>query len=163
MAVVWFCPDCWSEVSEADATCPACGSVLKGGRERNFVQKLIAALRHPEPETAVRAAHTLGGLGAKEAVPALIETLTRSDDPYLLDAVAGSLGELEAAEAIPALRSVLRSSYLVARIAAAKALGRLGTPEALAVLEEARQDQSESVRQAVEEQLAERRNLPPSS
>jgi HEAT repeat protein len=163
MAVVWFCPECWSEVSEADATCPACGAVLKGGRERSFVQKLIAALRHPEPETAVRAAHALGALRATEAVPALIETLGRSDDPYLLEAVAGALGELEATETVPALRSVLRSSYLVARIAAAKALGRLGTPEALTALEEARQDQSESVRQAVEEQLAERRNLAPSS
>jgi len=161
--VVWFCLECWSEVSEGAVTCPSCGASLTEARARSFPQKLIAALRHPVPETAEFAAQILGELQTQEAIPALIETLSRSSDPYLLAAVARSLGMLQATEAVPALRTVLCSSYLIARIAAARALGSIGTPEALVALEEARQDRSENVRQAIEEQLAKHRTLPPSS
>ena len=153
MPVHWFCRECWSEVAEEAVMCPVCGATLAGTRERSFVQKLIAALRHPEPETTVRAAQTLGELEIEEAIPALIEALGRSDDPYLLEAAASSLGRLGAAQAVPALHTVLRSSFLIVRLAAAKALGRIGTPEALAALEEGCHDRSERVRRAVAEQL----------
>lgn len=152
----WFCLECWSELGEDAVICPACGASVKEARGRNYVQKLIAALRHPVGETAEFAAQILGELEAQEAVPVLIETLGRSGEPYLQAAAARSLGDLQAAEAVPALCEVLRSSYLVARIAAARALGRIATSEAVAALEEARQDRTESVRRAVEEQLARR-------
>ena len=120
MPVHWFCPECWSEVTEGAVVCPVCGATLAGAEERDLVQKFIAALPHLEPETAARAARTLGELNAQEAIPALTEALGQSDDPYLLEA---------------------------------EALGRIGTPEALAAPEEGRHDRSERVRRAVAEQL----------
>ncbi len=151
-----LCPECWSEVREDTVICPACGESVKEARGRDYAQKLIAALRHPVAEIAEFAAQILGEMDAKEAIPALIATLSQSGEPYLQGAAARSLGSLRAAEAVTALRDVLRSSYLVARIAAARALGSIGTPEALAALQEAREDRSDSVRVVAEEELTRR-------
>jgi len=150
----WFCPNCWHEVEEAGSVCPACGASPQTLDSRSFAEKLVAALRHPEPAAAVRAAQILGTLKPTDAAPALMNVLEESHDPYLLEAAAWALGEIGNAHAVPLLRSLFRSSYLVARIAAAEALGKLAGPEAISALEDAREDASEAVRKAVNRALS---------
>jgi len=57
----FYCTNCWAEVPESAATCPRCGDDIAARQTRaDFVDKLIAALRHCEPMTPVRAAWILG-------------------------------------------------------------------------------------------------------
>jgi len=149
----WFCPECWREVDETERLCSACGALLSELDSKPFAEKAIAALRHPEPATAVRAADTLGKLKPPGAVAALTDVLKGGCDPYLLEAAARALGEIGDPTSIPTLRSVLLSSYLVARIAAAEALGKIATTEAVDVLEIAVGDTSSAVRSAVARSL----------
>lgn len=150
----WFCPNCWSEVQPTDRVCPVCGASLGECDQRTFEEKLLAALRHPEPATGVRVAGILGKLQSQRAVPELIQTLQRSRDAYLSEAAARALGEIGDPAAVPALRQVLRSSYLLARIAAAEALGKIGTQEAALALQDGCRDDSFRVREAVGKALA---------
>jgi hypothetical protein len=69
-----FCPACWVEVSEEARVCPRCGADMEAVQQgRDFVDKLIAALDHPDPETRSRAALILGlsrGEASGRAAPA---------------------------------------------------------------------------------------------
>jgi HEAT repeat protein len=58
---------------------------------RDYVEKLIAALDHPEPTTPVRAAWILGTRKERSAVPRLIRLVRESVDPYLVEAAVEAL------------------------------------------------------------------------
>jgi HEAT repeat protein len=150
----WFGPECWRVVDETERLCSACGALLSELDSKSFAEKAIAALRHPEPATSVRAAEILGKLKPPCAVAALTEVLKGSRDPYLLEAAARALGEIGDPTSVSTLRPVLRSSYLVARIAAAEALGKIASGEAVQALEAARADTSPAVRSAIDRSLA---------
>jgi HEAT repeat protein len=149
----WFCPECWHEVDETDRLCSACGALLSELDKKSFAEKVMAALRHPEPATSVRAAEILGRLKSPGAVAALMEVLKGGRDPYLLEAAARALGEIGDQASVSALRSVLGSSYLIVRIAAAEALGKIASPEAIEALEAVRGDTSSAVRSALARSL----------
>lgn len=52
----FFCSGCWAETPTGGGTCPHCGADMEAVQQsRDFVEKLIAALDHPEPETRARA------------------------------------------------------------------------------------------------------------
>lgn len=141
-----YCTHCWATYPYGATVCARCGAALQP--HTTYVAGLIAALRHPEPSTPVRAANVLGLLRAREAAGALRAVLSQSEDPYLLQAAARALGAIGDREAIPELARVLRGGPLMARQAAVEALRCLGATEALAVLAEAsRLDPSESVRE----------------
>lgn len=98
------------------------------------VPHLIETL-HNDPARAVRlaAAYSLGALHDARAVPALIDVLRASEgDRGLQLVVAKALGKLGDPLAVPALLEALQGgkSWCVS-VAAAKALERIGTPEAL--------------------------------
>ena len=150
----WFCPECWHEVDETDRLCSACGALLSELDKKSFAEKAMAALRHPEPATSVRAAEILGKLQPPGAVAALMEVLSGGRDPYLLEVAARALGEIGDPTSIPALQPVVLSSYLVARIAAGEALGKIASREAVQALEAARGDTSPAVRSAIDRSLA---------
>jgi HEAT repeat protein len=101
-----------------------CGADLESLDKRGFSEKLISALRHPEPLTAVRAVWILGQIKEKAAVPQLIEVLSLSPDPYMQEAAALALGKIGDDKAVDALSKKLLdlNSYLIVRIASAKAL-----------------------------------------
>jgi HEAT repeat protein len=102
--------------------------------------KLITALGHPEPTTPVRAATILGRIQESRAVPALVAVLRTREDGFLRAAAATALGKIGDPAAVPALVEVLRGSPLVARLAAAEALGALGSEESAAALRRATTD-----------------------
>ena len=124
--ITFYCPACWSEVSEKARVCPACGADIgELSANRDYIEKLIAALAHPEPTTPIRAAAILGRLKAHQAVEPLVNVLRGPADPYLKTAAAEALGAIGAGEAREALTELATAGPAVARRAAANALAQL--------------------------------------
>ena len=118
--MITHCPRCWAELATAVTICPACGADLTDDR-RDYVDKLIAALHHPEPLTQRRAAYILGLRAEKRAVPALIDILKSPADVYVRAEAACSLGKIGTASARAALQRAeadTQESFLVRRVAA---------------------------------------------
>jgi HEAT repeat protein len=120
----------------------------------DIVDKYIAALRHPQPETRLRAAWLLGRMRAGRAVPALLAVVAahyrENYDPYLLSAAVKSLGQLSDRQAVPTLVALLADveAPLMARKEAVKALAGLGGAEAWDSLKDvAEKNADERVRQ----------------
>ena len=54
-----FCPKCWSDFPRDLPSCPNRGQDMAAfWTGKDYVDKLIAALKHREPETPIRAAWT---------------------------------------------------------------------------------------------------------
>lgn len=126
--MIRYCPHCWAEVDWEATVCASCGASLEE-QDEDFVDKLIAALRHPEPTRAGLAVHILGErLHEPRAVAPLIALLDQDGDPYVLASAAEALGQLGDPRAVPVLRRALHdpTRYLVIRVAAAQALARIG-------------------------------------
>jgi len=90
----YYCYNCWKVIGEDQQICPTCGANQADRDEQTYVEKLIRALRHPEPETPVRAAYILGQMKAHEAVPFLLELGRRSENIYIAAAAIDALGEI---------------------------------------------------------------------
>ena len=123
--LTYFCIHCWTIVDAATKLCPACGLPIEDGAT-DIVDKYIAALRHPAPETRLRAAWMLGEMRERRAVPALLDLVSARGrgDVYLLTAAIRSLGAIGAAEAVPVLSTLLadESAPFMAQHAAEDAL-----------------------------------------
>ncbi|MCS7157058.1 MAG: HEAT repeat domain-containing protein [Blastocatellia bacterium] len=124
--MTFFCPSCWREVNAGFDTCPSCGTnINRYSRSTPYVEKLISALQHPEPQTVRRAAWILGRLKAREAVPALLGTGERTRDPYVIESVIEALGEIGDERAREFLRRCTVQGAVRVRRAAEEALARL--------------------------------------
>ncbi len=93
--MTYYCSNCWNEITKGIEVCPHCGTNQSALEQESFIQKLIRALKHPEPSTPVRAAEILGELKAREALPYLTELIKTSTDPFLVKAAASSIKEIE--------------------------------------------------------------------
>jgi HEAT repeat protein len=127
--MIFYCPSCWAEVARAHKACPACGADLQNLSEESYEEKLIRALRHPEPATPVRAAAILGELRSNAAVLPLMERAEHTEDPYLQEAIAQALGTIGHERATTCLKRLKRDGALRVRIAAARALDLIATPK----------------------------------
>jgi HEAT repeat protein len=121
----FFCPGCWEDIPASAARCPCCGATLAELDRETFGVKLRRALRHPEPQAAVRAAWILGERRERGAVADLIRALGSSPDPFLAEAAAEALGKIGETTALPALRRAREAGALRVRRAAAQAIQRL--------------------------------------
>lgn len=91
----FFCPQCWQDFPEDVRVCPRCGTeILAFWRGKTYAQRLIAALRHPEPETAERAAWILGELREETAVESLMALVEEGRDVYIARAAVEALGKI---------------------------------------------------------------------
>lgn len=95
--------------------------------QRDFVDKLIAALDHPEPETRALAAMILGWRGEKRGVDPLLHVVLREDDAYLVEAAVEALGRIGDPRCRPALQAAASRGQLHVRHAALRALVSLET------------------------------------
>jgi HEAT repeat protein len=93
--MTYYCTNCWKEIDKGASVCPACGSHQEQLGQESFVQKLIRALQHPEPETPIRAAYVLGELKATEAIPELKKASTEATDPFVRAAAIRALGAID--------------------------------------------------------------------
>jgi HEAT repeat protein len=121
MSITYFCPSCWSEVGGA-ATCPNCGADLHNFAGYSYEEKLIRALRHPEPTAPIRAATILGELRSRAAVEPLLELATGSPDPYIQEAAVEALGRIRDTRALSCLDQLSRQGAVRVRAAAERAL-----------------------------------------
>ena len=121
--MTYYCTNCWKEIGAKQAVFSHCHAEQEQLTRETFVQKLIRALRHPEPETPIRAAYILGELRATAAVHELAEVLHSSPDPYIAAACAGALGGIGNAPALDELKRVLTPEHsVIVRRAAENAL-----------------------------------------
>lgn len=136
--VTRFCTRCWARNREDERICACCGAPLIGPETNSvpYTEKLVAALRHPEPETRERAATLLGTIGEPgdpRIVRALLQALVV--DPHsgsmrdigVQQAACRSLGSLGACETSSMLfRLALdESTALLVSLSAVESLGRL--------------------------------------
>jgi len=83
----FFCPSCWNEVNEKEIVCPFCKVRLNELDNEPFVNKLLRALHHPEPQTVVRVIQILGEKHIPETIPWLTDMLIKSDNPFFQEAL----------------------------------------------------------------------------
>lgn len=125
------------------------------GQERYApaVPYLAMLVEESDPGTRYLAAQALGKIGdeAEAAIPALLMGL-RADDMYLRMAITGTLIAI-GDPAVPGLVRALFDSNKAVRRAAAKALGKIGSPRAIKPLQVAVNDADATVRQMCEEAL----------
>jgi len=105
--------------------CPECGVDLKELAQEGYEEKLIRALRHPEPTVPIRVAAILGKLRSRAAVEPLIEMALSSTDPYIQEAAVTALGTIGDARALPCLSQLSHEGALRVRIAAERAAKNL--------------------------------------
>ncbi|MBF6590449.1 MAG: hypothetical protein IVW57_07935 [Ktedonobacterales bacterium] len=150
---VRYCTHCWAANAWDAGMCLQCGArlVAPDGGDLPYIEKLLEALAHPEPETRARAATILGVIGSSDdprVVHALLTALQvdpadekshEIHDTGLEGAAARALGQLHACEAAAALeRLALRDGRALASglaaIAALTELAQYSCPEARASL-----------------------------
>jgi HEAT repeat protein len=123
--VIFYCPICWEEVAEKELRCSRCGSDLAAADTRPIAEKLCSALKHPEGETAVRAAWILGERREAGAVPELIRTVESERDGFVVEAAVEALGKIGDPIAVECLKVAAEHGAVRVRIAARKALQKL--------------------------------------
>jgi HEAT repeat protein len=107
--------------------CPGCGADIPAVLDqRSYVDKLIAALSHPEPSTPIRAAWILGKLRTKAAVVPLLELLRGKSDLYTKAAAIEALGQIGEPSVRPTLAELAEGGPPTLRRIAEEALDRLG-------------------------------------
>lgn len=124
MSITYFCPSCWNEVGTA-TTCPDCGADLRAFSGQSYEEKLILALRHPEPTVPIRAAAILGELRSRTAVEPLIDIATSSKDPYIQEAAVDALRDIGDRRALSCFDHLSREGAVRVRAAAEHALKAL--------------------------------------
>ena len=106
-----YCYNCWTVLNPEEKLCPRCGADQSDVDEQSYVEKLIRALRHPEPETPVRAAYILGQMKAHEAVPFLLDLGRLSEDIYIAAAAIDALGEIGDSKIVQDIESILLTRH----------------------------------------------------
>lgn len=127
IAMRYYCPRCWRDFGEDVRRCPYCDTniaeFLKG---KDYVEKLIIALDHPERETPIRAASLLGKLRDERGVEPLIRLIERTRDVYTACAAVEALARLGTERACQFLGGVASTHpAAMVRDAAARAVGNL--------------------------------------
>ena len=103
--VHYYCPACWKELVEDLPQCPHCGAEIHEiWRSKSYSEKLILALKHPEPSAVMRAVWLLGQLGDCRAVEPLKRLLETTHDVFVTRAVKVALSALEGSDAGPGQR-----------------------------------------------------------
>lgn len=121
----WYCPGCWRDSGADLAACPHCGLDIHAFWDsRDYVEKLILALSHPEPTTPVRAAELLGRVRAAGAVEPLIGRVRENADVFVVRAAIRALASIGTTRARQFLDSLSGHSAGWIRAAAAAALAR---------------------------------------
>ena len=89
---------------------------------RLLVEKLCSALKHPEGETAIRAAWILGERRESEAVPDLIRAVETAADSFVIESAVEALGKIADARATACFEAAAKRGTVRVRIAALNAL-----------------------------------------
>lgn len=122
----FYCPLCWREIAQSTTHCPGCQADIEAVLTQwDYVEKLIAALKHPEPTTPIRAAWILGERKEQRAVEPLSRLVLESRDPFIAEAAVEALGKIGDPRCVPALRFALAQGVLRVKEKAKIALARI--------------------------------------
>jgi len=125
--MIALCPSCWRVVPVAADRCPTCRADLRGLDEREYGQKLVGALDHPDRETVMRVAAILTARQDESASPSLIAALKRYwSEPYVAAAIVQALGQLPGSAARNAVQEALGHESVIVRAKAELALHEYG-------------------------------------
>ena len=105
MTDAWFCFPCYARNPHAIGPCERCGESIEPPHPLSYDERLIWALDHPLPGTAITAAQVLGVRRPAAAAGPLRSAVERQRDPYL---AAEALRSLVAIEGVDATRPLLR-------------------------------------------------------
>jgi HEAT repeat protein len=108
--------------AETATHCERCGADLDEPIGSDYVERLIHALDHPEPNTRALAALLLGKIGGERALTALCDKAKTSKDMALLEAIAEALENFCSPDAEDALTHLSQSPWLTVRVKAFEAL-----------------------------------------
>ena len=129
--MIMLCPHCWQQVDRNAAVCLQCGGDLSSDA-RDYLEKVITSLHHPDALTQRRAAYLLGLIGDARAVPVLIDVLHDNGfDPFVRAQAAESLGILGGPSAQPELQAAASNpaESVIVRASARTALATLSNNE----------------------------------
>ncbi len=114
-----YCPGCWKDFAEDVAQCPECGfDIRRFYDSKDYFEKLILALSHPERQTPLRAAWILGQRRETRAVSALVELIQKTDDVYIAAAAVEALGKIGTPEALAFVETLTDAEVRMVRAAA---------------------------------------------
>lgn len=113
--MIFFCPRCWKEIKGEDKKCPFCGADITEHKRKNFEEKLINALNHPERETIQRAVWILGRLKSVKAVQPLISLFKQTDNPYIKIEILNTLKEIGTTDAINLIEKAIDTEISMVR------------------------------------------------
>jgi hypothetical protein len=113
--IIYFCPACWSVISEKDKLCPNCGYDLTDFHNMPYEYKLLMGLEHPVVEMRINVIHTVGMKDLISALPQLEHMANKESNPMLLMAIVDALGRMSHPEAIELLRKLSNHTYPVIR------------------------------------------------
>jgi HEAT repeat protein len=130
--VKFYCPGCWNDFDQDVSSCPFCGlDIHEFWTSKDYVEKLILALHHPESRTPIRAAWLLGRTKDPRAVDPLIDVIKTTDDIYIAKAAVSALGEIDTAEARRFLGTLTEHPAKTIRDEAGRILGGRETSQGL--------------------------------
>ena len=105
--VRFYCPECWQDFTKDFEVCPGCGFKIREFYERkDYVEKLIIALKSPVPEIPFNAALFLGRIKDARAVRPLIDCIENNGDVFIIREAIRALGEIGTMEAIMYLNTL---------------------------------------------------------
>ncbi|RMH03117.1 MAG: zinc ribbon domain-containing protein [Aquificota bacterium] len=115
LPIIYFCPACWSVISQEDTVCPMCGYDLTEFHKMPYEYKLLMGLEHPVLEMRLNVIHTVGAKDLKEAIPQLEHMVNRESNPILLMAIVDALARMSHPEAMELLRKLAHHRYPIVR------------------------------------------------
>lgn len=113
--IIYFCPACWSVVSEKDNLCPNCGYDITDFHKMPYEYKLLMGLEHPVLEMRINVIHTVGIKNLASALPQLEHMAGKESNPMLLLAIVDALGKMSHVEALELLRKLSYHPYPIVR------------------------------------------------
>jgi HEAT repeat protein len=157
--LIYYCPNCWSEVKEDEKICQKCNADIETLEQRDYFEKLVNALNHSERTTRLRAAYVLGELRDRRAIKPFAKVVDNPrpiEDIFLIETIAIALGKVDGEEALSILIRLMDHPSFLVRRAALNSLSNFGNEEALKVIKKALKDPSLNV-QAMAQKLLQTR------
>lgn len=115
LAILFFCPACWSQITSSDVVCPNCGYNLEEFHKMEYEYKLLMALEHPVKEWRKNTVHVIGLKRLEEAIPYLDIMIDKENDPFILIEIVDTLRKIGSSSVIPLLEKLSIHKYAIVR------------------------------------------------